>query len=312
VSAQVVAVLALAVAFDLTLGEPPAMVHPVVWIGRSIALCERVAAASRGSLAQLLAGAAMALAVPALFAWLAWLVGIGLRAHPLLAVLVGAILLKTTFALRALGRAARTVRDAVVQGRIEEARRGLRSLCSRDASTLEAPELVAATIESVAENASDSFVAPLFWFALFGIPGAMFYRAVNTLDAMVGYHGRYEWFGKPAARLDDLMNLVPSRLTAWLLIAGGALAGLDARRASRVLARDGACTESPNAGRPIAAMAGLLGVELVKSGHYRLGDALEPLEARQIDRASRVALIASVLAALITTLVLEGRLAFSV
>jgi adenosylcobinamide-phosphate synthase len=305
VSVQSVAPLALAVAFDLALGEPPPVIHPVIWMGRAIALCERVAW-SRSSVAQLLAGGAMALGVPALFASTAWLLMTALRPHPLLAMFAGAILLKTTFALRALGRAARRVRDAVAQGRIEDARQGLRSLCSRDPSTLEAPELVAATIESVAENTSDSFVAPLFWFALFGLPGAMFYRAVNTLDAMVGYHGRYEWLGKPAARLDDLMNLVPARLTAWLLIAGGALAGFDARRASRVLARDGARTESPNAGRPMAAMAGLLGVELSKPGHYRLGDALEPLDARQIDRASAVALIASALAAVIATLILEG------
>jgi adenosylcobinamide-phosphate synthase len=310
-NAQTTGLLALAVAFDLTLGEPPAMLHPVVWMGHTIGLCVRWAT-SRGPLVQLFAGAIMALAVPAVFASGAWLVMNGLRPHPLLTVILGAILLKTTFALRALDHAAHRVREAVAQGRIADARSDLRSLCSRDASGLEAPELIAATIESVAENMADSFVAPLLWFALFGLPGAVFYRAVNTMDAMVGYHGRFEWLGKPAARLDDVMNLVPSRVTAWLLIAGGALAGFDARRASRVLARDGARTASPNAGRPMAAMAGLLGVELSKAGHYRLGDAIQPLEARQIDRASRVTLIAAALATLVTTLILEGRFAFSI
>jgi adenosylcobinamide-phosphate synthase len=302
--------LVLAVGGDLMFGEPPAVLHPVVWMGRVIEACER-SIPWQGRVMQLCAGASIALAVPALFASGALVVESLLRGHPLIQVIVCAVLLKTTLAMRALGRAARVVRDAVAQGRIDDARRGLRALCSRDASTLDAPELVGATIESVAENASDSFVAPLFWFALLGLPGAMCYRAVNTLDAMIGYHGHYEWLGKVAARLDDMMNLVPARLTAWLLIGAGALAGFDVRRATSVLARDGRRTESPNAGRPMAAMAGLLGVELTKRGQYTLGDALENLEPRQIDRASRVVRLASVLAVVLTILILEGRLALS-
>jgi adenosylcobinamide-phosphate synthase len=309
-SAHAPGVLILAVVLDAVLGEPPAPIHPVVWMGAAIAMWER-AVSRRGRVGQLWAGAVVSVIVPASFATGAWLAESRLRGHPVLWLVVCAVLLKTTFALRALGRAASVVRDAVAQGRIDDARRGLRALCSRDARTLDASELVGATVESFAENASDSFVAPLFWFALFGLPGAMCYRAVNTLDAMVGYHGRYEWLGKVAARLDDAMNLIPARLTAWLLIGAGAFAGFDARRASRVLARDGASTESPNAGRPMAAMAGLLGVELTKKGHYRLGDALESLEPKQIDRAARVVLVASVFAVVVTIVILEGRLALS-
>jgi adenosylcobinamide-phosphate synthase len=305
------AVIALAVVFDVTFGEPPATLHPVVWMGRSIVLCERLVTA-RGRVVQFAAGTAIAVGVPTVFAFAAWRVDASLRGHPVLEIVVGAFLLKTTFALAALVRAACAIRDAVTQGRIDDARRGLRALCSRDASKLTAREIVAATIESIAENASDSFVAPLFWFALCGLPGAIFYRAVNTLDSMIGYHGHYEWLGKAAARLDDAMNLVPARLTAWLLIFGGAFAGFDVRRASRVLVRDGALTESPNAGRPMAAMAGLLGLELAKAGHYRLGDAVEALEPWQIDRASRVTLVASVLAVMLATAILEGRLVLTV
>src|SRR5262249_40588948 len=121
------------------------------------------------------------LSVPALFGTGAWMVDRLLRTHPLLLLIACAVLLKTTFALRALSRAAHTMRDAIAEGRIDDARGALRALCSRDASTLDSPELVGATIESVAENASDSFVAPLFWFALLGLPGAVVYRAVNTL-----------------------------------------------------------------------------------------------------------------------------------
>jgi adenosylcobinamide-phosphate synthase len=307
-STRAIALLPIAVAIDALLGELPDAFHPVVWMGRSIALCERIAPV-RGRLAPLIAGAAIAIAIPTLFAGAAWVVESGLRTNALVGIVVGAVMLKTTFALRALGRAAGVVRDALTGARIDDARRGLRALCSRDAAALDPPQLVAATVESVAENASDSFVAPLFWFALLGVPGAVFYRAVNTLDAMIGYRGRYEWLGKAAARLDDGMNLVPARLTAWLLIAGGALGGFDARRAARVLVRDGSQTESPNAGRPMAAMAGLLGVELTKAGHYRLGDSGGPLEPTQIRRAWRVTLIASALGLLVTGAMLEVRLA---
>jgi adenosylcobinamide-phosphate synthase len=139
-------------------------------------------------------------------------------------------------------------------------------------------------------------VAPLLFFACFGVPGALAYRAVNTLDAMIGYHGRYEYLGKASARLDDLLNLVPARLTAALLLVAGALLGHDVRRGWRILRRDGGRTESPNAGRPMAAMAGLLGVRLEKQGHYRLGDPLHAVGARTIAAAWRVTALAMALA----------------
>ena len=115
--------------------------------------------------------------------------------------------------LRALGQAARGVAHPLERGDLAAARRGLASLCSRDAAQLDERALVAGAVESLAENASDSVIAPLFYFVLFGLPGAIFYRAVNTLDAMVGYHGRFEWFGKARLRVfDDLLE--PSRLRA--------------------------------------------------------------------------------------------------
>jgi adenosylcobinamide-phosphate synthase len=297
VTAFALAALATALVFDEALGEPPAAVHPVVWMGRTIALAERLSP-TRGRLAQLVAGTAMAIAIPASFAAAAWALDRWLRTFGLVGAIACGIALKPTFALRALGIAARCVRDAVARRDVEAGRLRLRALCSRDASALDGEALVAATVESIAENASDSFVAPLFWFALFGLPGAVFYRAVNTLDAMIGYHGRYEWLGKASARLDDVLNWVPARATAVLLLASGVVLGRDSRRGARVLLRDGSRTESPNAGRPMAAMAGLLGVELTKDGHYRLGDAVHPLEPRTIDRAWSVVRVAALLAAI--------------
>jgi adenosylcobinamide-phosphate synthase len=285
IDALVVLVAALAV--DVVLGEPPSALHPVVWMGRLIGALERRLPRGRPAV-ELAGGALLALFVPGLFGAGAWLLLRALSGHWLLEMVASVWLLKSSFAFRGLGRAAFGVRDALVRGDLDRARDALRSLCSRDPSALDEPQLVAASVESVAENTSDSVVAPLFYYALFGLPGAIVYRAVNTLDSMVGYHGRFEYIGKASARLDDALNYVPARVTAGLLLLGGSLARRDPRRGWVMWQRDGGKTESPNAGRPMAAMAGLLGVELEKLGHYRLGDPGEPLVPAQIERAWRI------------------------
>ncbi len=289
------AALALALAIDATLGEYPAAAHPVVWMGGCISFLE--ARAPWGGRARELAwGALMALAIPALFALGGALFLAGSRRLGWAGVIIEALALKSTFALRELGRAGGRVRIALQRGGVAEAREGLRSLCSRDPSQLGPAQLTAAAIESLAENASDSAVAPLLWYLALGLPGALAYRAANTLDARIGYHGRCEWLGKTAARLDNLWNLAPARVTALFLLLAGLLCGAPARRGARALLRDGRKTESPNAGRPMAAMAGLLGIELEKAGHYRLGDPVEPLVPEKIGVAWRLVLVAALLA----------------
>jgi adenosylcobinamide-phosphate synthase len=267
-------------------GEPPAAIHPVVWMGRLIGFL----AGRRRHLPhlELIRGFAIALVVPGVFWAGSTAVLLGLTDNPVLRFIVGVWLLKSSFALATLAKAALAVRRALDEGDLTAARVGLGSLCSRDASELTEAQLAAGAIESVAENASDSVVAPLLFFVCFGIPGALAYRAVNTADAMIGYRGRYEYLGKAVARLDDALNYLPARLTALLLLVVGKLQGLPVRSGLFILLRDGAKTESPNAGRPMAAMAGLLGVELEKPGAYRLGDPLQPLDGAMIRRAVRL------------------------
>ena len=157
----------------------------------------------------------------------------------------------------------------------------------------------------MAENASDSVVAPLLYYALAGLPGALAYRFVNTADALVGYRDqRHEWLGWPAARLDDLLNLVPARLTAVLMMLAAPLVGGSPARGWGIWWRDARLTASPNAGHPMSVAAGVLGVELEKAGHYRLGSGLAVATPRDISRAVRL-LYATVgcLVALITLLV---------
>jgi adenosylcobinamide-phosphate synthase len=299
------AVLALALAIDLLAGEYPAALHPVVWMGRCSAFLE-ARAPRTGPARQLAFGALVAVTVPALF--LAGAAALVSLTHRLgwAGVALEALALKSTCALRELGRAGARVREALGRGALEEARGALRALCSRDPSRLDPPRVAAAAIESLGENASDSVVAPVFWYLLLGLPGAVAYRAANTLDARIGYRGEHEWLGKVAARLDDLWNLVPARLTALLLLGAGLLSGADVRRGARVLLRDGGKTASPNAGRPMAALAGLLGVELEKVGHYRLGDPGVAVGPEHIGAAWRVVSLAALLAVGITVALLGG------
>jgi adenosylcobinamide-phosphate synthase len=293
-------VLAAAVLWDLARGEPPAALHPVVWMGGvARALERRVRWGSRTG--ELLQGAAIAAMVPALFAAGAGLV---LAAPWPLRLPLSVWLLKSSFAVRALGAAGRTVRVALAAGDLANARRALGSLCSRDASALGEAEVAAGAVESIAENTCDSVVAPLLFYACLGLPGAVAYRAVNTLDALIGYHGRYEYLGKASARLDDLLNLVPARASAGLLLLAGAVSGGDLAHCARILARDRARTASPNAGWSMAAMAGLLRVRLEKRGHYALGDVGRAVDHRTIDHAWRIAGRASVMAMLATALAL--------
>jgi adenosylcobinamide-phosphate synthase len=300
-----VTVLAAALAVDVLWGEPPSVLHPVVWMGKVASWLEKLAPRN-GVIRQLVAGAFIALVLPSSFAGASLLVS-DLRAWPVVWFVVSVLLLKSTFAVRGLGRAAFEVRGALARGSLSDARQALRSLCSRDPSKLDEPLLVAATIESLAENASDSFVAPLFYYALFGLPGALFYRAVNTLDAMIGYHGRYEYLGKASARLDDSLNFIPARATSGLLVVAGWLCRNDARNGWAIWKRDGRKTESPNAGRPMAAIAGLLRVQLEKVGHYRLGDPAEALGVRKIDDAWRIVMLGAGIGAGMVALALGVR-----
>jgi adenosylcobinamide-phosphate synthase len=304
-----VAVLLAAVALDAVVGEPPNAVHPVAWMGGVAAPFAR-RALRLGPHGQLLAGGVLALVLPAVFALVSAILLRTARVWTPLAVLAAIALLKPTFALRALGLAAQRVRDSLAAGELEQARRDLGCLCSRDASTLDPSLVIASTVESLAENASDSFVAPLFYYTLFGLPGAVFYRAVNTLDAMIGYRGRYEHLGKAAARLDDVLNFVPARLTALALLLVAPAFGASSRRGWRVVRRDGGRTESPNAGRPMAAMAGLLGVELEKPGHYRLGDRMHDLSTQTIDAAWRAVIVAACVTAFVFVLLIGARRAW--
>lgn len=275
----------LAGVFDVALGEPPSPVHPVVWIGKLIGWFERRRPRKKPA-AEFCWGLLTVVVTCAITGGAAWGVAGGLGRLPLWASIpLTAYLLKTTFSLRGLVEAGRTVQRAL-ESDTEAAREELKALVSRSRN-LDPPQIVSATVESLAENLTDSVLAPLLAFALFGLPGAVVYRAINTMDAMIGYHGEYEYLGKAAARLDDAVNWLPARL-AGILLCLVAMAQGSGRGALTALRRDRRAVASPNAAWTMAPMAGALRVQLEKIGHYRLGLPERPLTAALINEAARL------------------------
>lgn len=287
------AAVLIAVAIDARMGEPPARWHPVVWMGNYLGRVGRAIAPQAGAPQPHAIGPFTLGAV----AWCAGAMGVGLiatglqealRALPTVAAaLVMGLMLKPLMAWRMLRDEVAAVEQALAQS-LDEGRARLGRLVSRDVSTLDAAAVREAAIETLAENLNDSVVAPLFWFALGGLPGAALYRYANTADAMWGYLGAREgrdwtFAGRWAARTDDALSWVPARLTALLLCLPRALPAL------RPLPAQARLTPSPNSGWPMAAMALVLGVRLAKPGVYTLHPYGRRPQARDTARALREA-----------------------
>lgn len=269
-------ILILTLVFDVLFGDPPNRFHPTAWMGNLIRFLLRFR--PRGnSFTEFLYG------ILILLVGIALTTSIGLGIQYIASFLpfwagmvLQALFLKLTISLRGLDRAAREVQTALQGNNLLEARRLLSwHLVSRDTSQLNESQVSAAAIESVAENASDGIVAPLFFFAIGGLPAAFAYRFVNTADSMLGYRDEArEWLGKFPARFDDLLNFIPARLTGLLIVLAAPLCGASFVGAWKIMVRDSRTTASPNAGVPMSAMAGALGVELEKVNHYQLGKGL--------------------------------------
>lgn len=292
---------------DLLLGDPAGLPHPVVYMGRAIAWLEkrlrrRLPDTPRGQLA---AGLALAvilplgtLAVSGGLCWLAW------RLHPLLGFALQVFWGWQCLAMRGLGRESRRVYRCLSGEGLEQARRAVGRIVGRDTEALSAQGVTRAAVETVAENFSDGETAPLFWFLVGGAPLALCYKAINTMDSMVGYKNeRYLYFGRCAARLDDGANWLPARLSALLLICAAFITGADGRGAWRVWRRDRRKHPSPNSAQTEAAMAGALGVQLAGPASYFgtlhekpfIGDPLREIQPEDILRANRLMYAAGLL-----------------
>ncbi len=281
---EILFILILALLLDLFPGDPPTAVHPVGWMGKVIALLERFNT-ERSKTVSLIYGTVIVIFVVALFVTpVYFLLEYLEEADRIIYIIVGALILKSTISLKGLGLSAQNIRQRLDKGDLAGARSYIPALVSRNPDDLDEHQAVAATVESVAENTSDSFVAPLFWFLVLGIPGAVGYRVVSTFDSMVGYRGGYEYIGKFAARLDDVLNLIPARLTAVMIVAASLPARKKVRSAWCTMVKEHGRTQSPNAGWPMAAAAGALEVQLEKPGHYKLGKPVKQLTIRTINQ----------------------------
>ncbi len=285
---------------DCLLGDPLSRAHPVVLMGKLISFLEkklrpRFPKTPQG---ERTAGLVMALCVPLLSAgagfvllWLAW------RVHPVVYFALSAFLCWQCFAARCLMTESKKVVTCLEQEGLTAGRRQVGMLVGRDTESLTEQQVIKAAVETVAENTSDGVVAPLCWMALLGAPGGLFYKAINTMDSMVGYKNeKYLHFGRAAAKLDDAVNYVPARLSALAMIASAFLLKLDGKNAFRIWRRDRRNHASPNSAQTESACAGALGVQLGGSASYfgklyekpTIGDPIRPIGRGDVDGACRL------------------------
>jgi adenosylcobinamide-phosphate synthase len=294
-----------AVAMDFVLGDPRWLPHPVRAIGWMAARLEsaarRLAPASRW--ATMLAGLVVALLVYTIAGAAAWgAIRLGAIVGHLAADIVGVLIIYTTIAARDLASHGMAVFRALAAGDLVEARRRVGFIVGRDTATLDESGVVRATVESIAESTVDGVTAPLLFAIVAGPVGAMVYRAINTLDSMFGHQDeRYIHFGWAAARIDDMANYIPARLTAPMLCLAAMLLGQRPIQAARIVLRDRRKHRSPNSGLAEAAVAGALGVQLGGLNYYdgqpldrpAIGDPLVPLAPRHIPLANAMMWTAS-------------------
>ena len=296
------AALLLGFVLDLLLGDPQGWPHLVRWFGAVIAGLEKwlypMKSKRLGGVLLVIGTILVGAGVPAAVLYGAW------RLNRWVYLALATILVWQCLAAKSLRDESLTVYDALTTGTLADARRAVSMIVGRDTEVLDEAGVTRAAVETVAENTSDGEAAPLFYMMLLGPMGGCFYKAVNTMDSMVGYRNeRYEHFGTCAARLDDVMNYIPARLSALLMIAGSALCAMDAKSARRIWRRDRRNHASPNSAQTEAVMAGALNVRLAGDAQYfgvvhkkpYIGDDIRPIEVEDIRRSHRLLFATSAL-----------------
>jgi adenosylcobinamide-phosphate synthase len=293
-------IFALACIIDIVLGEIPDRIHPTVGIGKIInylrpKLKNKNPKIEKTNGILLLVTVAFLAAAPVFLGLFAIRFYLGSIPY----IIVGAILFKSTFAIKCMRRYTIPIAKALKKGDLDEARKYLPYIVRRDPNSLNEQQIISATVESIAESTTDGITGPFFFFAFLGVPGAFIYRVINTLDSMVAYKTpelrNIGWF---TAKMDTAANYIPARLTALLMVIAAGLVGESAKESWRILKRDKNNTASPNAGYTIGAMAGALKTQLSKSGHYTLGDE-GSLTSEKIFKALQIMEITTLLFGLI-------------
>ena len=295
-------IIGFAIILDLVVGDPRNKYHPTAWIGNFIgslvplfknenAHLEKFG----GILIVIISTTVVGLLLIVLNLKLDSMIGNELLTI-IITIVVGVILLKTTIAIRGMEKHALAVVEALENDDIDEARANLAMITKRKTKDLDKNHVLSGALESISENTVDGITGPLFYFALFGLPGAFVYRVVNTIDSMIGYKTEMfknlGWFG---ANCDNILNYIPSRLTAMTMVLGAMLLRHDWKNCYEIFKRDGKKTDSPNAGYPMAALAGALGTKLEKIEHYSLGTNIQEITSKKVKDAITLMKITSLL-----------------
>lgn len=306
-----IAVLCTAFFLDLIFGDPAWLYHPVRVIGLLIeytekALCKLFqigGGREKDKTKKRVAGVILVVFVLTVSAWAAWLLlhAVG-KIHAGLHFLVECVMCSSMLAIKSLRLESMKVYDALADGDVGRAREAVSMIVGRDTKGLTEEGITRAAVETVAENTSDGVIAPLFYMMIFGTVGGFVYKAINTMDSMLGYkNDKYIYFGTAAARLDDMANFIPSRLAAFLMLVSAWMGGFDVKNAWHVYVRDRKKHASPNSAQTEAVCAGALSVELAGDAYYfgklcpkpTIGDKNREIEPEDIRRANRLLYLSS-------------------
>ena len=283
-------VVVFAIVLDLAFGDPKSKYHPTAWVGTLLAKLIPMAK-SQSPAAEKLGGFIVTISISGLVA--ALLISFEFFTKDftgifstILIIAISAILLKTTIAIKGLEQHGRLVMESISKDNLDEARDRLSMLVKRNTKQLDKNHVVSGVLETTSENIVDGITGPLFYFGLFGLPGAFVYRTINTMDSMAGYKNtifsNIGWFG---ANCDKVLNYLPARITGYVMVLSALIIGADWKHALLIMKNDGSKTASPNAGIPMAAMAGALHTRFEKIDHYCLGDGTADLDYRHYKSA---------------------------
>ena len=309
-------IVGFALLLDFLIGDPKTKYHPTAWIGKLIAVLVPFSR-NNSPKKELFGGILIVFTVVAIVSALLVALDFGISLLTIdivslvVSIVVGSILLKTTIAIRGMQKHALSVVDALEKDDLDSARNHLSMIVKRNTKNLDKNHISSAVLESVSENTVDGVTGPLFYYAIFGLPGAFVYRAINTIDSMIGYKTslfrNIGWFG---ANCDTILNYIPSRLTGLVMILSALILGYNWKESFYIMKRDGRKLESPNAGFPIAALAGALGTKLEKINYYAVGDGNIEFTKSHIISAIRLMKVSSILFCGLVTVPIISALSF--
>ncbi|UTY61848.1 MAG: cobalamin biosynthesis protein [Marine Group I thaumarchaeote] len=296
-----IAIIGFAILLDLKFGDPKNRYHPTAWIGTFIAKLTTITK-NQNSTFEKIGGMIMIIIISSVVILLLSGLNFGISLISvdyislILSVVIGALLLKTTIAIRGMEKHAISVLDSLESNDLDLARNYLSMIVKRNTTKLDKNHVLSGVLESISENTVDGITGPMFYYAFFGLFGAFVYRIINTADSMVGYKNdifkNLGWF---TAKCDTILNYIPSRLTGLIMVISAAILQNNWKNSYKVMIRDGKKTESPNAGYPMAALAGALETKFEKINHYKLGDGEIILTKDHVLSAIKIMKLTSIL-----------------